>query len=358
VKHLATKNTMAKTSSSTSWVRSTITKKDVEKARTDGLIAAQDSIRFPSTERIPEPPSGYRVMFLAFLLCGLSLPAHEFLRGLLFVYGVQLHQLTPNSLLHIACFVTLCESFLGIEPHFLLWRSIFRLRPNVALRRKPKLGGAVVSVHPEAQYLEFSMAASVQGWRTKWFYIKDRKAAPEDQYGLAPFEASKEVKKLASWDALPSDDEVAQVLPLLSRIQALKGGQGGALSGIQLMAFFIQRRVQPLQHCLTKLWNYSGLEDPTRVSEDLIEKKDVDKRVRSLTKLTKDHAVADLTADYFDSVHPLSEVRIFVFTCCRFLLVSTYIRLCTLLTFFLFIYAGSPIPCFTPSSSRGRAPTV
>jgi hypothetical protein len=33
---------------------------------------------------------------------------------------VQLHQLTPNSLLHIACFVTLYESFLGIEPHFLL----------------------------------------------------------------------------------------------------------------------------------------------------------------------------------------------------------------------------------------------
>jgi hypothetical protein len=83
------------------------------------------------------------------------------------------------------------------------------------------------------------------------------------------------------------------------------------------MAFFVQRRVQPLQHRLTKLWNYSVLEDPTRVSEDLIEKKDVDKRVRSLTKLTKDHAVADLTTDYFDSVHPLPEVCIFVFTCCR-----------------------------------------
>jgi hypothetical protein len=124
VKHLATKSNMAKTSA-TNWVRSTITKKEVEKAMADGLITSQDSIQFPSTERIPKPPSGYRVMFLAFLLCGLSLPAHEFLRGLLFVYGVQLHQLTPNSLLHIACFVTLCESFLGIEPHFLLWRSIF-----------------------------------------------------------------------------------------------------------------------------------------------------------------------------------------------------------------------------------------
>jgi hypothetical protein len=169
VKHLATKNAMAKgkSNSATSWVTSAITKKEVEKARTDGLISTQDSIKFPSTEWILEPPSGYRVMFLAFILRGLSLPAHEFLRGLLFIYGVQLHQLTPNSLLHIACFATLYESFLGIEPHFLLWRSIFQLRPNVALSRKPELGGAIVSVRPEAQYLEFSMAASVQGWGTK-----------------------------------------------------------------------------------------------------------------------------------------------------------------------------------------------
>jgi hypothetical protein len=211
-------------------------------------------------------------------------------------------------------------------------------------------------VCPEAQYLEFSFAASVQGWRTKWFYIKDCKASPKDQYGLAPFEASKEVKKLASWDALPSDAEIAQVLPLLSRIQALKGGQGGALLGIQLMAFFVQCRVQPLQHRLTKLWNYSGLEDPTRVSEDLIEKKNVDKRVRSLTKLTKNYAVADLTADYFDSVHPLPEVCIFEFTCCRFFFASTCVILC-LCTLLIYLYAGTPIPCFAPSSFRGRAPS-
>jgi hypothetical protein len=176
-------------------------------------------------------------MFLAFLLCGLSLPTHEFLRGLLYVYGVQLHQLTPNFILHIAYFVTLCESFLGIEPHFLLWRSIFRLRPNVSLSHKPELGGAVISVHAKAQYLEFSMSASVQGWRTKWFYIKDRKASFEDEYGLAPFDISKELKKLASWDSPPTDAEMKEVAPLLDRNQALKGGRGGALSGIQLMAF-------------------------------------------------------------------------------------------------------------------------
>jgi hypothetical protein len=184
-------------------------------------------------------------------------------------------------------------------------------------------------VRPEAQYLEFSMVASVQGWRTKWFYIKDRKSSPEDEYGLPPFDASQGVKKLASWDTLPSDAEVKQILPLVSRIKALKGGQVGALSGIQLMAFFIQRRVQPLQHRLTKLWSYSGLEDPTRISEDLISKEDVDKRVRNLTKLTKEHAVADLAANFFDSVHPLPKVYIYLLP--DFLLSSSvFLKLCLL----------------------------
>jgi hypothetical protein len=117
-------------------------------------------------------------MFLAFLLCGLSLSAHEFLRGLLFVYGVQLHQLTPNLILHIACSVTLCESFLGIKPYWILWKFLFRLRPSVALSKKPELGGAIVSIRAEVHYLEFNMAALVQGWRKKWFYIKDQKTPP------------------------------------------------------------------------------------------------------------------------------------------------------------------------------------
>jgi hypothetical protein len=44
-----------------------------------------------------------------------------------------------------------------------------------------------------------------------------------------------------------------------------------------------------------------------------MEKEEVDKRVRSLTKLMKDHTVAELTANYFDSVHPLPEICICLF---------------------------------------------
>jgi hypothetical protein len=110
VKTNVQKNKMAKSitaNSATSWVPSAFKRKDLEKAQADGLISDDDQVIFPSTDCIPKPPSGFRVMFLAFLLRGLSFPAHEFLRGLLFVYGVQLHQLTPNSILHIACFITL-----------------------------------------------------------------------------------------------------------------------------------------------------------------------------------------------------------------------------------------------------------
>jgi hypothetical protein len=45
-------------------------------------------IIFPGNKVIPRPQDGFQVMFLSFLLRGLSLPAHEFLCGLLFVYGV------------------------------------------------------------------------------------------------------------------------------------------------------------------------------------------------------------------------------------------------------------------------------
>jgi hypothetical protein len=69
----------------------------------------------------------------------------------------------PNSILHIAYFITLCESFLGVEPPWILWTFLFRLRHSVSLSKNPELGRVVVSVRAEAHYLEFSMAASVQG---------------------------------------------------------------------------------------------------------------------------------------------------------------------------------------------------
>jgi hypothetical protein len=105
------------------WVQSKVGSKELSQAEKMGLLknTPADSLA-AGPEIVPRPPAGFRVIFIAFLLQGLSFPPHPFLRGLLFAYGIQLHDLNPNSILHIACFITLCECFLGIEPHWALWR--------------------------------------------------------------------------------------------------------------------------------------------------------------------------------------------------------------------------------------------
>jgi hypothetical protein len=200
------------------WVGSKILESDLTKEKEEGFLTESTKIIFPSNETIPRPQDGYWVMFLAFLLRGFSLLAHEFLCGLFFVYDVQLHQLMPNSILHIVCFITLCEAFLGVSPHWGLWKHLFHLCRNMSKEEIHDLGGAIVSVCLESQYLKFEMAYSVQNWRQKWFYIKDQKSFESDLYGLAPFDLSKSVMKLKSWDALPSKSEAEEIQPLLACI--------------------------------------------------------------------------------------------------------------------------------------------
>ena len=58
------------------------------------------------------------------------MPTNSFFQGLLHWYGIELVHLNPNSILHITTFIHLCEVFLGICPHFNLFRYLFALKPN------------------------------------------------------------------------------------------------------------------------------------------------------------------------------------------------------------------------------------
>jgi hypothetical protein len=89
VKHQAQKHKMTTGKNvATSSVPFAFTQKEFEKAQADGLISNDDKVIFPGTERIPKPRDGFRVMFFAYLLRGLSLPTHEFLRGLFCLFTV------------------------------------------------------------------------------------------------------------------------------------------------------------------------------------------------------------------------------------------------------------------------------
>ncbi|KAK1663292.1 hypothetical protein QYE76_051451 [Lolium multiflorum] len=129
---------------SAEWERSKISAQDMNLLKKMGFNKKENSLRFPKEESYPRPPIEYRVSFVDHLIRGLSPPIHEFLRGLLFVYGLQLHQLTPNSILHMSIFITLCECFLGVQPNWALWKRIFCLRRNGSHNVAYNIGGVVI----------------------------------------------------------------------------------------------------------------------------------------------------------------------------------------------------------------------
>jgi hypothetical protein len=114
-------NTAMSEMKSGKWTKSTFKPKDLQALRDSGLVSAShDDVKFPGDKVIPRLDASF--------IRGLSLPAYEFLRGLLFEYGIQLYQLTPNAILHIACYITVCECFLGIHPHWGLWRYMYTVK--------------------------------------------------------------------------------------------------------------------------------------------------------------------------------------------------------------------------------------
>jgi hypothetical protein len=147
------------------------------------------------------------------MLQGLSLPPHPFLRGLLFAYGIQLHDLNPNTILHIAGFIMLCECFLGIEPHWALWRRIFAIRHHL----RYQTGGFSCQVHPDVPYFNLQAPENNPGWRTKWFYAKDKSSTGED-FGLEEFWATTALRPRVSWRYKLSEEEMEITEPLMEKI--------------------------------------------------------------------------------------------------------------------------------------------
>ena len=70
-------------------------------------------------------------MFLTHFVRRLGLPLHPFVRGLMYYYGLDFHDLAPNSILNISAFIVVCEAFLRIPTHFGLWLKTFNVKPKV-----------------------------------------------------------------------------------------------------------------------------------------------------------------------------------------------------------------------------------
>ncbi|KAK1680878.1 hypothetical protein QYE76_041726 [Lolium multiflorum] len=209
---------------SAEWERSKISNQDINMLKRMGFSKKENALQFPKEESYPKPPINYRVSFVDHLIRGLSPPIHEFLRGLLFVYGLQLHHLTPNSLLHISIFITLCECFLGVQPNWALWKRIFCIRRNSHHNVAYNIGGVVICVRSEVDYFDVKFPDSVQGWRKKWLYIHEESSNPAEE-NIAPFDGEAKIFRRRSWDAEAEAEKLATEA-LMTRIHELQNTRG------------------------------------------------------------------------------------------------------------------------------------
>jgi hypothetical protein len=103
------------------WPFSTVTTGDLEDLVAEGLLRPLSDERRPewippTSGAAPSPPPGYIVSFVSFHERGFGVPASRFMRAILHNYGVELHNLSPNSISQAAIFVAVCEGYLGIAP--------------------------------------------------------------------------------------------------------------------------------------------------------------------------------------------------------------------------------------------------
>jgi hypothetical protein len=113
------------------WTPSDVTEENLKEMVAHGVLPAKEIIgwRPACGEAFPTPDTHEVVVFSHFFYGGFSLPTSRFFRGILEFYGISLHHLNPNSIVHIANFIHACEAFLGIRPHFALFHRIFFLKP-------------------------------------------------------------------------------------------------------------------------------------------------------------------------------------------------------------------------------------
>ncbi|KAK1643612.1 hypothetical protein QYE76_061417 [Lolium multiflorum] len=256
------------------WCASTISNREVNRLRTLGFISSVESdVRHPGSSSCPKPPKGFTVMFVAFLFRGISIPAHEFLCSLLFFYGIQLWQLTPNSILHLSIFITL----------------------------------------KEVNYFDYPMKESVQGWQQKWFYLQDIPASGR-RSNLPPFEDVSLATPKKSWRNTLTAAESAIADQLYEKVMDLKNAEGRTMCGTEVVSVFLRRRVQPLIARPHQLGMYTGTNDKSRVSLADLSDEELRDEVRRMTRLSqKDNIVLTSARPPLDLKHLPAKVIFLAF---------------------------------------------
>jgi hypothetical protein len=183
-----------------------------------------------------------------------------------------LTHLNPNSILQISIFVHLCEAYLGILPHFGLWKYLYHCRPGMAGGQHQLVGGASLEMRRgrKTEYLDIPLKDSIKGWRLEWFFVEHHCKSLTPRSGRQPD------VRTPSWVESPTSLEVTEARVLLAEICLLKER---GLTAEAVVANFIFKNIQTLKDRAYLAYLYSGITDFTRVTNKKIPTEDLVSRL-------------------------------------------------------------------------------
>jgi hypothetical protein len=256
------------------WPFSTVTADDLEDLVAEGLLRPLSDERQPewippASGAAPSPPPGYVVSFVSFHERGFGVPASRFMRAILHNYGVELHNLSPNSISQAAIFVAVCEGYLGIAPHWDLWTHLFSAELFASptgerrVRAAVRAGGCILQLRQSraSLYIPAILASSNKGWQRRWFYLRN------DGEMLPPFSQRVVTVAADAWRYGTPHDRQKNLEPLLKALEVLRKG---GLTAAGVIAAIHRRRVLPLAERRLPLWEMTPEADleGSRMSSD------------------------------------------------------------------------------------------
>jgi hypothetical protein len=240
------------------WVRSTMTEAKIQALVDRGLLRPKTEVewRAAAREEFPSKDIKEQVVFASFFERGFNLPAGDFFRGLLYYYRLVLVHLVPNSITIVSTFIHFCEAYLGIPPHFTLWRYFLCVKSTS--KRLGPMGVVMFNLRSclKVEWIDSDLPDHTAGWRSEWFYIADQ--IP----GLSRRTSHKPVK-ISVWDlGLPTHN-----------LEDLKG---------VLEPSFCRRMIQPIKDRVHPAYEYCGQLYPTRKVNRKVSKEEMAARVSQM----------------------------------------------------------------------------
>jgi hypothetical protein len=239
-----------------------------------GLLQLKREVewRAAAGEEFPSEDVKEQVVFSSFFERGFNLPARDFFRGLLYYYRLELVHLVPNSITVVSTFIHFCEAYLGIPPHFTLWRYFFCVKSTG--KRSGPVGAMMYVLRSglKAEWIDTDLPDNTAGWRSEWFYIANQ--IP----GLLRRTVHKPVK-ISEWDlGLPTRDleDLKGVLELVGEMKK-RGVTGAAMA-----RSFCRRMFQSIKDRVHPAYEYCGQLDPTREVNRKVSKEEMAARVSQM----------------------------------------------------------------------------